>query len=141
MFGASTFPASNGGKFWIPDVRSAFATLPFDGSFPDPMPMQVHTSGTWTDADWIRDHLTELGVTDVKAEVQTGTTEVESAEQFIAIFSMMLNFLRRTFWSEEAQKQCSPEQLADHVKKHLEDKYQGKPWNIDCDIIYMTGKK
>lgn len=138
-FGASTWSKSNADIFWIPDMRSALQSLPFDAPFPDPLPMQMHHSGHWDDAAWIEKHLVEdLGLTNVSVKESLGTYRFENAAEFMASFGTMLPWAMNTFWSEEVRKAHSLDEVKELLKQHLEDKHGGEGWSIDWLVITMT---
>ncbi|KAM0521877.1 hypothetical protein ACHAPE_002440 [Trichoderma viride] len=138
-FGASTWPKSNGNMFWIPDMRDALQSLPFDAPIPDPMPMQMHKSGHWDDAAWIEGHLKELGLANVAVKENWGTYKVKDAADFIKCFGMMLPWVMNTFWSEGVRKAHSVEDVREMIRQHLEKKYNGEGWDIEWLVITMSG--
>lgn len=139
-FGASTWSKTNANIFWIPDMRSALESLPFDAPFPDPMPMQMHKSGHWDDAAWIEKHLAEdLGLADVSVKESRGTYRFEDASEFVDCFSMMLPWVMNTFWSEEVRSAHSVEEVKELLKQHLAKKYGGEGWSIEWLVITMRG--
>ncbi|RFU77350.1 hypothetical protein TARUN_4902 [Trichoderma arundinaceum] len=137
-FGASTWPKSNSNMFWIPDMRSALQSLPFDAPFPDPMPMQMHHSGHWDDAAWVEKHLRELGLANVSVKESLGTYKFESATEFMTSFGMMLPWVMNTFWSEEVRNAHPAEEVKELLKQHFEDKYNGQGWSVEWLVITMT---
>ena len=139
VFGATTFPASNAHLFWFPDMRSAFASLPFDAPLPAEMPMQMHDSGRWFDAAWIEAHLRAQGFRDVAVATRPGRYRVESADEFVRCFGLMLPWLLSAWWSEEARRAHPVEEVRALVKKHLEEKHGGEGWEVTWEVIYMTG--
>lgn len=138
-FGASTFPKSNGNKFWIPDIREALQSLPFDAPIPDPMPMQIHKSGHWDDTAWIEGHLKELGLANVAVKENCGSYKVANAAEFLKTFGMILPWMMNTFWSEEVRKAHPVEEVREMIRQHLEKKYGGEGWDIEWLVITMTG--
>jgi hypothetical protein len=139
VFGATTFPQSNGTKFWIPDIRDAFASMPFDAPFPDVMPMQIHDSGKWYDPSWVEQHLLDSGFADVRVAMSTGRYHVESAAQFVSFFGLMIPFIVNTWWSEEQRAEHPVDEVKLAVEKHLAEKHGGKGWDVEWDVISMTG--
>ena len=139
VFGATTFPKGTSRKFWFKDLRDAFAALPYDGRLPEDVPMQLHSSGHWYDADWVAGHLEELGLKDVSVEVKPGTYHLENADEYILAFSMMFSFMMKTFWSEELREAHPVEEVTEFVRRFLDDKYKGEGWDIHWDVIYMMG--
>ncbi|KAL7812667.1 S-adenosyl-L-methionine-dependent methyltransferase [Trichoderma aethiopicum] len=139
VFGASTWPKATAEMFWIPDMRTALESLPFDAPMPQPVPMQMHHSGRWDDAAWVERHLAEdLGLTGVSVRESEGSYRFGSADEFMATFHMMVPWLMKTFWSDEVRERHSPEEVKGLVKRHLEEKYGGEGWSIGWRVICMT---
>ncbi|KAM5345252.1 hypothetical protein ACJ41O_011114 [Fusarium nematophilum] len=138
IFGATTFHKTN--QFWGPDVRSAFQSFPFDAPFPSEVKMQMHDQGDWTDVDWIEAHLKEQGFADVQVTLNTDRYHVESAEEFVMSFGMMLGWLMSTWWSEEARREHSVGEVKELLRRHLEEKYGGEGWEVEFRVISMTGR-
>ncbi|XWX01216.1 hypothetical protein V2A60_009242 [Cordyceps javanica] len=140
VFGATTFPAHKENKFWFADVQTAFDAMPFDAPYPEQMPMQMHTSGTWYEPAWVATHLPELGLQDVKVDVQSDSYYIRSADEFVDMFGMMLGFLTKMFWSEELVAAHPADEVTELVRRHLAEKYDGQGWEVKWDVIYMTGR-
>ncbi|KAF5020371.1 hypothetical protein F66182_7599 [Fusarium sp. NRRL 66182] len=139
VFGATTFHKEN--TFWCPDVRSAFASFPFEAPFPEEgVKMQMHDQGDWTSPEWVEEHLKEQGFQDVRVTVHDGKYDIKSAEEFVLLFGLMLGWLLNTWWSEEVRRQHSMEEVRELLKRHLEDKYGGKGWEISFKVICMSGR-
>ncbi|KAF7560930.1 hypothetical protein G7046_g3211 [Stylonectria norvegica] len=138
MFGATTFHANN--TFWIPDVRSAFASFPFPAPFPAQVRMQMHDQGDWTDPEWIATHLRELGLADVEVTVNPGTYRIKNADEFLNSFGMMFAWMMNTWWDEETRKEHPPEEVRELVGKHLVEKYGGEGWDVNWEVICATGR-
>ncbi|KAL7818333.1 S-adenosyl-L-methionine-dependent methyltransferase [Trichoderma gracile] len=139
IFGASTWSRATADMFWIPDMRTALQSLPFDAPLPHPVPMQMHHSGRWDDAGWIEKHLADdLGLTNVSVRESAGKYRFAGADEFMATFHMMVPWLMNTFWSDEVRGRHSVEEVKGLVKRHLEDKYGGKGWSIGWRVITMT---
>lgn len=139
VFGATTFPQHKENRFWFADMRTAFAAMPFDAPFPEVMPVQLHSSGHWYDKTWLETHLPSLGLKNVKVTEQSGSYQLNSAEEYMNFFSMMLPFLLKTYWSEEQRAMHDLEEVTGLIHKHLVDKYNGQGWEIRWDVLYMTG--
>lgn len=102
--------------------------------------MQLHDSGDWTDPSWIEGHLKEQGLEDVEVTVNPGTYHMESADEFIMTFGMMLSWLLNTWWSEELREEHSMEEVKELIRKHLVEKYEGRGWDINWLLICMTAR-
>lgn len=138
VLGATTFHRDN--KFWIPDTRSAFASLPFTAPLPETLRMQMHDSGDWTDPAWIEQHMKEQGFVGVKVTVVPGSCRMESANEFLRTFGMMITWLTNSWWTEEQRREHPIEEVRELTKKHLEEKYGGEGWEINWVEICATGR-
>ncbi|EXM04814.1 S-adenosyl-L-methionine-dependent methyltransferase [Fusarium oxysporum II5] len=138
IFGATTFHKDN--TFWIPDIRTAFASFPFEAKLPEVMKMQMHDQGDWANPAWIEEHLKKEGFQDVKVTAHNDSYTIESAEDYILQFGMMLGWLIKTWWSEEVQREHSLEEVKELLRRHLVEKYEGKGWDIEFKVICMTGR-
>ncbi|KAH6890630.1 S-adenosyl-L-methionine-dependent methyltransferase [Thelonectria olida] len=138
MFGATTFHKDN--TFWIPDLRSAFAALPFPAPFPETVEMQRHSDGDWTDDAWIETHLREQGFADVNVTLNREKYYIKDAEEFLVTFSTMVAWLMNASWDEETRKAHPKEEVEGLLKKHLEEKYEGKGWDVEYALICMSGR-
>ncbi|KAF4946399.1 hypothetical protein FGADI_11224 [Fusarium gaditjirri] len=138
IFGATTFHKEN--TFWLPDIRTAFESFPFEAKLPEVMKMQMHDQGDWTNPAWIEEHLKKEGFQDVKVTAHDDSYTIESAEDYILQFGMMLGWLIKTWWSEEVQREHSLEEVKELLRDHLVEKYEGKGWDIEFKVICMTGR-
>ncbi|KAF7555784.1 hypothetical protein G7Z17_g1907 [Cylindrodendrum hubeiense] len=138
IFGATTFHSDN--TFWIPDMRSAFASFPFKAHFPEEVKMQMHSDGDWTDPAWIEENLRTQGFVDVQVKLNRGTYHLRDADEYITTFGTMIGWLTNTWWDEETRKAHPSEEVKKLMKSHLEEKYEGKGWDINYLVICMTGR-
>ena len=102
--------------------------------------MQIHDQGDWTSPTWIENHLNEQGFQDIKVTVDHDKYFLKSAEDYVLQFGMMLGWLMNTYWSEEVRKEHDVAEVKELVRKHLQEKYQGKGWEIEIKVICMTGR-
>lgn len=104
--------------------------------------MQLHSQGDWTDPAWIEHHLKTSvdGFTDVKVTTTSGTYHVESARHFVTLFAGMINWVTSSFWSEEVLREYPPDKVKEMVRGHLEEKYEGKGWDLYSLIICSTAR-
>ncbi|KAI9152113.1 Methyltransferase tpcH [Paramyrothecium foliicola] len=140
FFSSTTFHPDTAQTWWQSVVRDAFASFPFEAPFPAKFPMQMHTVGDWGDPSWIEGHFREQGLKDVDVSLVTGTTPVESAEDFTKTYMLMLPWIIKTYWSEETQKAHPVEEVKGLVGKFVEEKYGGKPFDIQFKVIVATGR-
>lgn len=131
----STMSKDNTG--WVPDVRSAFATLPFDTAMPDPLPMTTNGQSGWADPGSIEQKLAEHGFENIRVETIQHTQHIESAEHFTEIFAMMISWMVNTYWTPE-QKEEYQSSLKKRVEEHLREKYAGKGWDLTWTMIVAT---
>jgi len=127
------------GVFWEPDVRSAFASFPFAAPIPEALPKQMHEQGKWTDRGWIQQHLENEGFSEVKVTIGRGTHHVESANDFVATFGPTIAWFLSKWWDDETRAAHPTEEVMELVKKHLDEKYEGKGWDMEWSLIYATG--
>lgn len=138
VFGTST--PHRDGKFWMSDLRSAFASFPFEAPIPEAVPMQLHNEGDWTSIEWIEAHLAALGFSDVKVQAATGKHHVKSADDFVATFGTTLSWFLSMWWDEDMRAAHPVEEIKELTKRHLAEKYQGRPWDLEWMLIYSTGR-
>ncbi len=125
---------------WQPDLRSAFASFPFEAPFPEVFPTQMHKHGDWANPEWVKEHLVAHGFTDVEVDVCRGIYHVGDVDEFLMVFSGMLGWVMNGWWSEETRKQHPLEEVRELTRKHLEEKYDGKGWNMRWGIVCATGR-
>lgn len=101
--------------------------------------MQMHDSGKWTEPEWIEQHLRDEGFEDVRVAVNPGRYHVESAEEFVNFFGMMVPFVVNTWWSEDLRKEHPVEEVKKAMEEVLGKKYGGKGWDVEWEVISMTG--
>lgn len=140
VFGASTWAASNAWQWFIVDLDTAFAALPFETPRLAPVAMQIHDDGHWTDAAWIESHLKKLGLQDVLVEEKPGTYRFEKAEDWMMTFEGMLEWMRNARWDEETKAKMPAAEVKERVLEHLREKYDGKGWDVKWTTIVMTGR-
>ncbi|KPM46134.1 hypothetical protein AK830_g442 [Neonectria ditissima] len=135
ILGATTFHATN--TFWIPDLRSAFASLPFDAPFPAMLGTQTQR---WADAAWVEEHLRAQGFADVEVTVCKGKYRVGGGDEFVQAFGTMIAWVASAWWSAETLEAHPLVEVGELVRRHLEEKYGGEGWDIDYSVICMTGR-
>ncbi|KAK8042203.1 hypothetical protein PG993_006726 [Apiospora rasikravindrae] len=136
---------------WIPDMRSAFAALPFATAaaplMPDSVPMAVHGLDQWIDPAGIHAELaspSSPSFKDVSIETLEHTSHVDSAEYFVETFDMMLKWMMQSYWSEESRQTAAEEggaKINELLINHLWHKYAGKGWDIKWKSILVTCRK
>ncbi|KAK3985185.1 S-adenosyl-L-methionine-dependent methyltransferase [Cladorrhinum sp. PSN332] len=123
---------------WIDDVREAFLTFPFEA--PCVMALQTTPWGKWYDVNWIRKTLQAKGLQDIQVNIFAHLTQVDNSEHFAAHFSMMIEWIMSSSWSEELRKEHPREEVIGLMKEFLEKKYEGKPWNMSWISVIATGR-
>lgn len=140
VFGATVFAASQANKSFIPDLRAAFKTLPFDAPFPDPFLVRFNTQGDWLDAGWIQSYLPTVGFEDAKAELFPYEMKIHGVDAFMNRFAMMADFVVNRYWSDEMKAEHG-ESVRPAIRKYLEDTYRNETHSLWADAIIVTGKK
>ncbi|KAK8139560.1 hypothetical protein PG984_000683 [Apiospora sp. TS-2023a] len=136
---------------WIPDMRSAFAALPFAAAagtplMPDRVPMAVHGLDQWIDPAGIRAELasSSVGFEDVRIETLEHTSRIDSAEYFVETFDMMRKWMMQSYWPEEARQAAAEDggAVMDKVMvEYLRQKYGENGWDIRWKSVVVTCRK
>ncbi|KAK7969409.1 S-adenosyl-L-methionine-dependent methyltransferase [Apiospora saccharicola] len=137
---------------WIPDMRSAFAALPFAAAagtplMPGRVPMAVHGLDQWVDPAGIRAELvssSSVGFEDMRIETLEHTSRIDSAEYFVEAFDMMRKWMMQSYWPEEARQAAAEDGGAVMYKvmvEHLQERYGGNGWDIRWKSILVTCRK
>ncbi|RMJ11624.1 hypothetical protein CDV36_008715 [Fusarium kuroshium] len=124
---------------WIPDLRSALESLPFQTPFPDPMPVALHGKPQWVQPEGIKAELANHGLIDVKVETIEMIHSVANAESFLASFAMMIKWVIETYWTVE-QKQQYGDEFNKLLVEHLQSKHGGKSWDLKSTAILVTAR-
>ncbi|KAI1740925.1 S-adenosyl-L-methionine-dependent methyltransferase [Xylaria scruposa] len=125
---------------WVPDMRSSFATLPFEAPMPSTLPMAPNGASEFIDPDLIPEQLTRYGFEDVKVQTVEHTMRIENAEDYLRSFGMMRDWMLKSYWSEESQGKAK-DILDDHIIHHLKEKHNGKGWDLTWTLIMVTCRK
>ncbi|KAF5570988.1 s-adenosyl-L-methionine-dependent methyltransferase [Fusarium phyllophilum] len=138
---AFSVPHANNGHDggWVPDLRSALGSLPFQTSFPDPMLVALHGKPEWVDPEGIEAELVGHGFVDVKIETVDLIHPVANAEGFLASFGMMVRWIINTYWTVE-QKEQYEDGFNRILVEHLKIKYGGKGWDLKSTTILVTAR-
>ncbi|KAG5808257.1 hypothetical protein H9Q74_007705 [Fusarium xylarioides] len=132
--------ANNGhGGGWVPDLRSALGSLPFQTSFPDPMPVALHGKPEWVDPEGIEAELVNHGFVDVKVKTVDLIHPVANAEGFLASFGMMAKWMINTYWTVE-QKEQYEDDFNKTLVEHLQIKHGEKGWDLKSTPILVTAR-
>ncbi|KAK8083371.1 hypothetical protein PG996_002152 [Apiospora saccharicola] len=137
---------------WIPDMRSAFAALPFAAAagtplMPGRVPMAVHGLDQWVDPAGIRAELvssSSVGFEDMRIETLEHTSRIDSAEYFVEAFDMMRKWMMQSYWPEEARQAAAEDGGAVMYKvmvEHLQERYGGNGWDIRWKSVLVTCRK
>lgn len=122
----------------VADIKEAFASFPFDAPFD--FPDQITPWGRWSDVNWIRRTLVGKGLEDVKVDVFAFLSPVESADEFLSNFAVMIDMFMKTAWSEEVKKEHPRDEVLSLVKTWLEKKYGDEKWDYSCVAVVASGR-
>ncbi|KAF5686245.1 s-adenosyl-L-methionine-dependent methyltransferase [Fusarium circinatum] len=132
--------ANNGhGGGWVPDLRSALESPPFQTSFPNPMPVALHGKQEWAEPEGIEAELVRHGFVDIKIETVDSIHPVANAEGFLASFGMMAKWIINTYWTLE-QKEQYGDDFYKILVEHLRLKHGGKGWDLKSTAILVTAR-
>lgn len=123
---------------WVDEVREAFATFPFEA--PCIMGVQMTPWGSWHDVNWARRTLEAKGIQDIEVNVFAHLTQADDPEHFLSHFSMVIDWIMNSCWSEELRSEHPRDEVHGLLKKHLERKYEGKPWEMSWIGIIASGR-
>ncbi|OIW28761.1 S-adenosyl-L-methionine-dependent methyltransferase [Coniochaeta ligniaria NRRL 30616] len=126
------------GSGWEPDFRSALASFPFEAPFV--MRMQTTRWGNWSNVNWIRRTLEDLGLEDVKVDVMARLQHIHSPDDFVACFEMMFGWVINSNWSEELRREHGLEEVKSLIREHLEAKYGGRDWDVTWTSIIASAR-
>ncbi|KAI0466846.1 S-adenosyl-L-methionine-dependent methyltransferase [Xylaria cf. heliscus] len=125
---------------WVPDMRSAFETLPFEAPMPTVLPMAPNGKSELTDPDLVSAQVTRYGFEDVKVQTAEHIMRIESAEDYLRNFEMMRDWMLKSYWSEESREKAKGV-LDEHILRHLTEKYNGQSWDLTWTFILVTCRK
>ncbi|KAF5685098.1 s-adenosyl-L-methionine-dependent methyltransferase [Fusarium denticulatum] len=124
---------------WVPDLRSSLESLPFQTSFPDPMPVALHGKPEWVEPQGIEAELASHGFVDIKVETVDLIHPVANAEGFVTSFGMMIKWVINTHWTVE-QKEQYEDGFNKTLVEHLQIKHGGKGWDLKSTVILVTAR-
>lgn len=101
--------------------------------------MQTTPWGNWPNVNWVKKALEAKGLEDVKVDVLAHLSRVDSAEQFISHFSMIIKWVMNSCWSEELRSEHPEEEVLGLVKEFVEKKYEGKGWDTTWVSLIASG--
>lgn len=132
--------ASNGHDGgWVPDLRPALESLPFQTPFPDPMPVALHGKTEWVEPEGIKAELIRHGFVDTKVETVDLIHPVANAEGFLASFGMMVKWIINTYWTVEQREQYE-DGFNKTLVEHLQIKHGGNGWDLKSTAILVTAR-
>ena len=102
--------------------------------------MQTTKWGDWSDVNWVRQTLVELGLNEVKLDVLAHLSRVDSAEYFVKTYAMMIDWVMNTSWTAELRAKHGRDEVLELVRCHLEKKSNGEPWDITWVSIIASGQ-
>ncbi|KAF5699476.1 s-adenosyl-L-methionine-dependent methyltransferase [Fusarium globosum] len=124
---------------WVADLRSALESLPFQTSFPDPMPVALHGKTEWVEPEGIKAELVRHGFVYTKVETIDLIHPVANAEGFLASFGMMVKWIINTYWTVE-QKEQYEDGFNKMLVEHLQIKHGGNGWDLKSTAILVTAR-
>lgn len=104
------------------------------------MKMQITQWGNWSNVNWIRRTLEELGLEDVKVDVMAHLQRIQTADDFVAGFETMMRWIVNSCWSEDLRVEHGMEEVKKMVRDHLEEKYGGRGWDITWTSIIASAR-
>ncbi|RGP66724.1 s-adenosyl-l-methionine-dependent methyltransferase [Fusarium sporotrichioides] len=127
------------GGGWLPDLRSALESLPFQTTLPDSMPVALHGKQQWVEPEGIKSEVVGHGFVDIKVETVDLIHHVANAEGFLASFAMMVKWIMDTYWTVEQKEQYGNE-FNQILVEHLQMKHGGNGWDLRSAAILVTAR-
>ncbi|GAB1319398.1 hypothetical protein MFIFM68171_09608 [Madurella fahalii] len=136
VFGCTTWHKE---ASWVTHLKKAFASFPFEASFD--FGLQTTEWGEWSDINWIRKMLVSKGLEDVKVEVFAFISHVDNLDYFLERFSMPIDSVLKSQWTEEQKKAHPREEVMRLVREFLEKKFgPDEGWESSWVSIIATGR-
>lgn len=123
---------------YVDDVMEAFQSFPFEAPFT--WELQTTPWGKWADINWIRKTLQAKGLEDVKVDVLAHITHVESTDQFLSHFGMMIEWAINCNWPEELRSAHPQEEVMQLMRDFLDRKYQSGGWDLSWVSLIASGR-
>lgn len=98
----------------------------------------MHDQGSWTDPEWIDNHLKAQGFSDVEVTTLRRVHRVQSAEDFVATFGPMIAYFLTKWWDEDMLRAHPAPEVTELIREHLAEKHGGQGWDLEWHIVYST---
>ena len=127
---------------WFDIARAATASIPGAPPFPtweefctmfmkDPQP----SDGQWTKPEYFEEQIRKAGFTDVKTVLHENQTRCKNAEEYLKVFTMVMNAILRNAWSQEDLERIEPHMqgaVVDELKHRFGDGEIVLKWEAYC---------
>ncbi|GKT48700.1 glandicoline B O-methyltransferase roqN [Colletotrichum spaethianum] len=131
---------------WVPDTRDAVAHLALPGEPPVAWPQSsieltsLWGPGSWESPSFGKSMFRAAGFVDVETEVVTKWISFTSVDEWCTVFQAFMYGITDRFWTP-AQREGLRGELMPALRKYMEDKYQGQPFEIERTVLLVRGRK
>lgn len=131
---------------WIPDTRDAVAGLALPGQQPVAWPQSsieltsLWGPGAWESPSFVKSMFKAAGFVDVEVDVVTKWVAFSSVDKWCTVFQAFMYGVMERFWTK-AQREGLKAQLMPTLRKHMEEKYQGRPFEVERTVLLARGRK
>ncbi|KIW74329.1 hypothetical protein Z517_12269 [Fonsecaea pedrosoi CBS 271.37] len=127
---------------WYDDVKDAFATDPEIPSFPSIKQLceLINSDGRWSEVDWIRDNVAQIGFVDVDVREAPHTSILSGVDQFTRLMTGMVGLVQQKTWTAEEQEKYR-DRATNAVVSYMRQKYGDGEIKWDWVAILTTARK
>ncbi|KAK1672176.1 S-adenosyl-L-methionine-dependent methyltransferase [Colletotrichum godetiae] len=133
---------------WIPDTRDAVASLTLPG--PNQQPVSWPQSsieltslwgpGAWESPSFVKSMFTAAGFVDVEVDVVTKWVPFSGVDEWCTVFQAFMYGVMERFWTR-AQREGLKGRLMPTLRAFMEEKYQGRPFEVERTVLLARGRK
>ena len=127
---------------WFDIARVAIANIPgapafptWEESFTTSMKNPQPGDDQWTKPEYFEQQIRKAGFTDVKTVLHENQTRCKNAEEYLKVFTMVMNAILRNAWSQEDFERIEPHMqgaVVDELKRRFGDGEIVLKWEAYC---------
>ncbi|KAK1978716.1 S-adenosyl-L-methionine-dependent methyltransferase [Colletotrichum cereale] len=131
---------------WVPDTHDAVAGLALPGQPPVSWPRSLVelTSlwgpGAWESPSFAKSMFTAAGFVEVEVEVVTRWVPFRDVDEWCTVFQAFMHGVVERFWTR-AQREGLRAELMPTLRRYMEDKYGGRPFEVERTVLLARGRK
>ncbi|KAK1706343.1 uncharacterized protein CLUP02_12967 [Colletotrichum lupini] len=131
---------------WIPDTRDAVRDLALPGQPPVSWPQSsieltsLWGPGAWESPSFVKSMFTAAGFVDVEVDVVTKWVPFSGVDEWCTVFQAFMHGVMERFWTR-AQREGLKGRLMPTLRAFMEEKYQGRPFEVERTVLLARGRK